>query len=196
MICLSGSAAYHLFGTANTNWTTALGTLDYVGITALIVGSFVPVLYYGFYEHVVYRRMYITSICALGTIILGLSVTPFFHDARYRVARTLTFVALGFTGFFPLLHLVVQHGLNELSMSVLIGCAVTGASYLMGTVFYISRFPESVAPGRFDFIMSSHNIWHLFVVLGGYVHYSFVMELWSERSGENLMVATVAVQSS
>lgn len=180
MVCLLGSAVYHLFGTANARWTGTLGTLDFVGITALIVGSFVPILYYGFYNETLYRTLYIGAMCALGGVLLVLAVTPLFHDERYRALRTFLFTGLGLSGVVPITHMLFHHDFNQLSVSVLCGTALTGGAYLFGTVFYLSRFPEVVAPGKFDFILSSHNIWHVMVVIAACVHYSFVLELWHE----------------
>ncbi|KAG8468053.1 hypothetical protein KFE25_007105 [Diacronema lutheri] len=182
MVCLAGSAVYHLFGTANARWAGLLGTLDFIGITALIVGSFVPILFYGFYEHRFLRTLYIALICALGGVLFVLALTPLFHLQRYRELRTMLFTGLGLSGVVPITHMLVYYDFNQLSRFVLVGTLLTGGAYLCGTAFYLSRFPEVLAPGRFDFALSSHNIWHVMVVLAASLHFSFVLELWQERS--------------
>lgn len=182
MACLAGSAIYHLFGTANSSWSTVLATLDFVGITALIVGSFVPILFYGFYEQRFFRTLYLSLICGLGGVLLVLALTPLFHLERYRELRTLLFASLGLSGAVPVLHMLFHNEFNELSRFVLLGTCLTGGAYLCGTAFYISRFPEVLAPGRFDLALSSHNIWHVAVVLAACLHYAFVLELWRECS--------------
>jgi adiponectin receptor len=53
----------------------------------------------------------------------------------------------------------------------LIYFALMGVSYLTGVAIYISRVPERFYPGKFDFIGSSHNIWHLFVLSAALFHY-------------------------
>lgn len=182
MVCLAGSAIYHLFGTANSRWAGVLGTLDFIGITALIVGSFVPILFYGFYEQPFFRTMYITLICSLGGVLFVLALTPLFHIERYRELRTLLFTGLGLSGVVPVLHMLYHYDFNQLSRFVLVGTLLTGGAYLCGTAFYISRFPEVMAPGRFDLVLSSHNIWHVLVVCAACMHYAFVLELWYECS--------------
>jgi Haemolysin-III related len=45
--------------------------------------------------------------------------------------------------------------------------------------------PEKWFPGRFDFWLHSHQIFHIFVVLGCYLHYLASLELvsWRDASG-------------
>jgi len=182
MICLFSSGVYHLFGTANARWAGVLGTLDFIGITALIVGSFVPILFYGFYEHILMRTLYISVMCVLGSVLFSLALTPLFHDQRYREVRSALFIGLALSGVVPITHMLFHYDFDQISRSVLAGSLFTGGAYLCGTVFYLSRFPERVAPGRFDLVLSSHNIWHMMVVVAACVHYAFVIELWHERS--------------
>ena len=41
------------------------------------------------------------------------------------------------------------------------------ASYLIGLTFYVSKFPERCSKsGKFDYLLSSHQIHHVFVVIG------------------------------
>ena len=48
-LCLSGSAVYHLFYCHSEHVADALIALDYAGISLLIGGSFIPLIYYQFY---------------------------------------------------------------------------------------------------------------------------------------------------
>jgi len=193
MVCLMGSAVYHLFGTANAAWTGMLGTLDFIGITALIVGSFVPVLYYGFYERPVVRGTYIGVMIALGSVLLGLCLTPMFHDERFRAVRTFLFTGLGLCGVVPITHMLIFYQWDGLSQLVVWGTAITGGAYLLGTGFYLTRFPEVLAPGKFDLVLSSHNIWHVCVVVAACAHYAFVLQLWAEKAH---IVGSLALNAS
>jgi predicted membrane channel-forming protein YqfA (hemolysin III family) len=40
-------------------------------------------------------------------------------------------------------------------------CAVSSACALLGSVLYYMHWPERLAPGRFDRLGSSHQVWHL-----------------------------------
>ena len=52
--------------------------------------------------------------------------------------------------------------------------------------FYAAQVPESlVAPewrSFFDLHLNSHNVWHVFVVLGALAHYRAALELWAAAS--------------
>ncbi len=51
--------------------------------------------------------------------------------------------------------------------------------YLIGFLFYYTRFPESKYPGRFDYYFHSHTIWHCFVSFGCYSWYCGLTHFYS-----------------
>lgn len=57
-LCLGMSATYHTISNHSQHVNRVGNQLDYVGIVCLIWGSFVPSIFYGFAEHVVYRWIY------------------------------------------------------------------------------------------------------------------------------------------
>jgi adiponectin receptor len=44
-------------------------------------------------------------------------------------------------------------------------------SYFVGFVFYYTMIPERWYPGRFDYFGNSHQMWHLAVTAGAFLHY-------------------------
>lgn len=58
LICLGVSAVYHTVSNHSPKVNRLVNQLDYVGIIALITGSFVPSIYYGFYCDQVLQRVY------------------------------------------------------------------------------------------------------------------------------------------
>ena len=56
--CLGMSATFHLIMNHSPQVARFGNQLDYVGIVALIVGSFVPSVYYGFYCEPIWQRIY------------------------------------------------------------------------------------------------------------------------------------------
>ena len=56
--CLGMSATYHLILNHSPQVARFGNQLDYVGIVALITGSFVPSVYYGFYNEPMLQRIY------------------------------------------------------------------------------------------------------------------------------------------
>lgn len=57
--CLSVSATFHLLMSHSPSICSFTNQLDYVGVAALITGSFVPSMYYGFFCDPLLRRSYL-----------------------------------------------------------------------------------------------------------------------------------------
>ena len=150
----------------------------------LICGSYVPVLQYGFHDAPVSRVAYTAALSLLGAAVFFLVRLEFFH--AWRRLRTAMFVALGAFGVVPITHLLFRHDFDAWSLSVVHGLAQMAVSYLVGALIYAAQVPESlVAPewrSFFDLHLNSHNVWHVFVVLGALAHYRAALELWAAAS--------------
>lgn len=62
--------------------------LDYCGIALLIMGSFVPWLYYGFYCHYEHKLVYLTVVLVLGVLSIIVSLYDKFSEPNLRPLRT------------------------------------------------------------------------------------------------------------
>ena len=60
---------------------------DYCGISLLIVGSFIPWLYYGFYCSFVAKVIYLTCVICLGSACMIVSLVDKFGEPEYRMLR-------------------------------------------------------------------------------------------------------------
>jgi adiponectin receptor len=69
--------------------------LDYSGISILIIGSFIPWLYYAFYCRVLAMSVYITIIVVMGIAAVVLSLWEKFAAPKYRPLRGGVFLAMG-----------------------------------------------------------------------------------------------------
>src|SRR2546430_862403 len=72
--------------------------LDYVGIALLIVGSFVPWIFYSFYCHFEPKLIYIILICVLGAAVVVVSLWDRFSAPKYRPLRAGIFLGLALSG--------------------------------------------------------------------------------------------------
>lgn len=61
--------------------------LDYCGIAMLIMGSFVPWLYYGFYCQFQPKLIYLSVVICLGISAIIVSLWDRFSEPRYRPLR-------------------------------------------------------------------------------------------------------------
>ena len=97
------------------------------------------------------------------------------HDRAWL--RVAFFIALGATGFAPVVQLCWTRGpawVAYFYAPVVKSLAV----YVAGAVIYAMRWPEKLLPGRFDYIGGSHNIWHIAVVAGIVFHYGAMYEMF------------------
>lgn len=83
--------------------------LDYTGITLLIVGSFIPWIYYGFHCRPQPMIIYLTMINVLGVAALVVSLWDRFAKPHFRPVRAIVFVAMGLSSKFLklLIHILI-----------------------------------------------------------------------------------------
>ncbi|KAK1994455.1 HlyIII-domain-containing protein [Colletotrichum falcatum] len=169
--CLGMSATYHALSNHSPEVAKWGNKLDYSGIVFLIVGSYVPALYYGFYCHPDLMRFYLSTICLLGLGCGAVSWIEFFRAPEWRTFRACMFVALGASGVVPVLHGAAVYGLAEMEARMSLSWVVLhGAMYILGAFVYALRWPERSRPRTFDIWGSSHQIFHFFVVAAAATH--------------------------
>jgi adiponectin receptor len=170
--CLAMSATYHTI--SNHSHAVAIwgNKLDYLGIVFLIWGSFIPVLYYAFsssHPHLLKTYASMITTLAAGTSIA--CVHPSFRSPALRPFRALMFAAMGLSGVVPVLHGINIFGVAHLRERIGLDWVVLqGVLYICGAGVYAARIPEKWAPGRCDIWGSSHQIFHVLVVLAAGCH--------------------------
>ncbi|KAJ2828740.1 hypothetical protein IWW50_001233 [Coemansia erecta] len=166
------STVYHTVTCHSHAVQRAYNKCDYVGIVFLIVGSCVPVFCYMFYCHPRLKLLYLALLFALGALTVTMVVAPRFAKPEFRPLRAATFVALGLSGVVPGLHAMALFGWEYTFNAVQLPCMLLmGGTYIAGAVIYGARIPERWWPGRFDYWLHSHQIFHVFVVAAAAVHY-------------------------
>jgi len=177
------SAVYHLCGTANERWHMWLGYWDFAGIVSLIVGSSTPVIHYGFGPTLhTHRQLYHVATFLFGMVVIVCSVTTWFNSDRWLWARVGVYIALAALGVLALFHALLLHDFSPPRVRLMKGVLQMGLTYLFGAAVYGLRLPESAFPKRFDYIGSSHQLWHACVVLAAYQHFTVVLQLWRSMS--------------
>ncbi|KAH9909215.1 hemolysin III family channel protein [Xylariomycetidae sp. FL2044] len=169
--CLGMSATYH----ALTNHSEAVARrgnkLDYTGIVLLIVGSYVPALYYGFSCHRRLMAAYLGAICVLGAACAVVSWVERFRTPAWRPYRAAVFVGLGASGVVPVAHALSLYGYRALDDRMGLGWVLLeGALYIFGAFLYAARWPERTSPGTYDIWGSSHQLFHVLIVLAAAAH--------------------------
>lgn len=92
------------------------------------------------------------------------------------------FVGLGLSGIIPTLHYVISEGFLKAATIGQIGWLMLMASlYITGAALYAARIPERFFPGKCDIWFHSHQLFHIFVVAGAFVHFHGVSNLQEFR---------------
>ncbi|XWS27241.1 hypothetical protein CRYUN_Cryun26dG0097800 [Craigia yunnanensis] len=170
MGCLVCSSVSHLFACHSRRFNLFFWRLDYAGISLMIVCSFFAPIYYAFFCHPYSRLFYLTSITVLGILAIITLLAPAFSAPQFRSLRASLFLTMGFSGMIPAAHAIALHW-GHPHIFVSLGYELAMAFlYAAGAAIYTSRIPERWKPGAFDIAGHSHQIFHVFVVLGALAH--------------------------
>jgi len=188
VFCLFSSAFFHTFNVHSKEVCLRCNAIDYAGIVVLIVGSFFPCIYYGFYCDPHLQTIYLLLIVHAGAGAAFIVLDPEYTKPTHRGARTKVFIALGLSAVIPVSHALIGHGyrklLHEMGFAWLL---LSAFLYISGAVLYAMRIPERLYPGKFDYFFASHQIFHVNVVLAALAHYACVLTAfnhWHSRAGE------------
>jgi predicted membrane channel-forming protein YqfA (hemolysin III family) len=100
----------------------------------------------------------------------------------------------------PVLHWVATNGgfTSPLVQIFVPRIAVMYLLAIIGGTFYLTQFPESHYPGRVNFVGSSHQWWHIFVVVGfWWTHHCSVIiyQYWKDNSCPNHLILSLPTVS-
>lgn len=179
MCCLAFSALSHLLACDSKRFNLFFWRLDYAGISLMKICSFYAPIYCVFFCNPYIKTFYLTTISVFGVLAIVTLLAPSLSSPRFRPFRASLFLSMGFSGVIPAVHALVSHW-DHPDVVVALGYELLMAIlYATGAIFYVTRVPERWKPGAFDITGHSHQIFHVFVVLGALAHTLatlFVME--------------------
>ncbi|KAJ2760660.1 hypothetical protein IWQ56_005434, partial [Coemansia nantahalensis] len=170
--CLAASVAFHTLACHSRRKHFQSLRCDFIGILVLIVGSFVPIGYYGFRNSPRILIGYTVAFVVVG--LAGIAVSAFCHVEEPRRAqwRPIIFICISGAGLVPTIHAAVLNGystaVDSMSLWYVLGMCLL---YFVGTVAYAFKLPERFRPGKHDVFLHSHQIFHVFVVVAALLHY-------------------------
>nr|CAD7441191.1 unnamed protein product [Timema bartmani] len=178
IVCLGMSSAFHTVHCHSECVGKLFSKLDYCGIAMLIMGSFVPWLYYGFYCHFQPKLIYLSVVTCLGVSSIVVSLWDRFSEPKYRALRAGVFMTFGLSGVVPAVHYAISEGwFNAISRASLGWLILMGGLYILGAMFYALR--RNCRLNRFClwFQFQSHQIFHVLVIAAAFVHYHGITEM-------------------
>ncbi|KAM3421498.1 hypothetical protein BST61_g1890 [Cercospora zeina] len=176
-VCLGMSATFHTISNHSAPVQKFGNRLDYMGIIFLIWGSFIPSIYYGFAREEALRKLYWSMITTIGAGTFIVVMHPKFRSSDWRPFRAVMFIMMGLSAVVPVLHGLKLYGLEQMQRQIgLSWLVLQGALYIIGAVIYAARVPERWKPGQFDLLGSSHQIFHVMVLLAAAAHLSGLLK--------------------
>lgn len=182
-MCMGFSCMFHTVLNHSPKMFKLFSRLDYSGISLLVVGSYVPWLYYAFFCNPVCYIVYTTVVCLIGGVGVVVSLWEKFDQPKYRTFRAGVFLTMGLSAVIPGVHYAVLYGWQialqraSLGWMILMGCI-----YVTGTMMYMLQIPERFCPGKFDLWFQSHQIFHVFILIAIFVHYHGISLLEFQHS--------------
>jgi adiponectin receptor len=161
------SATFHALSNHSPDVNSLWLRLDITGIVVLTIATFVPGVYYTFYCEPVLQKIYWAMIITLASGAAVVVLLPRFRSRQWREFRAGIFVTMGLSALIPIIHGIKLFGLKQThNQSGMYWFCLEGLFYGLGATFYAKRVPERWWPGAFDIWGSSHQVFHVFVLLG------------------------------
>jgi len=178
-ICLGLSATYHTFMNHSPGVSHLLLRVDFIGIVILTCGDFVSGIYVGFYCEPTLQRVYWAMIISLCTCCIVIVVSPRFQGKKYRTFRVIAFVGTALSAVAPIVHGCALFGFSQMmKQSGLPYYLAEGVLLGLGAMFYTTCIPEASKPGRYDILGSSHQLFHILVVMATVVQLIGIMQAY------------------
>ncbi|KAJ7069531.1 HlyIII-domain-containing protein [Mycena amicta] len=176
IFCLMTSATFHTVMCHSREVAAQCIALDYSGIIILTVGSFYPALHFGFFCHPHEKLFYLILLTSIGLGAAYTVLNPEYSKSTHRGTRTRVFIGLGLSGVIPTVHCIVREGLRAVLVDQGVRWIILSAFlYIGGGLLYANRIPERFAPGKFDYVLASHQIFHVCVLAAVCLHYTAVL---------------------
>ncbi|KAI8326486.1 HlyIII-domain-containing protein [Martensiomyces pterosporus] len=176
-VCFTLSTLFHLFSCHSHKHHVAWLKCDFVGILVLILGSFIPGLYYGYFESRGLMVLYMGLVFSLFIVGVAVSVSPHLQKPNLRWLRPVVFISISLSGAIPVAHHIIAHGLAASARSMgfyyMLGM---GGLYVAGTLLYAFNIPERWLPGLFDIVGNSHQLFHCLVFFAALTHYYGIVQ--------------------
>lgn len=175
--CMLCSGCFHCLKQHSEKYSNFWSKLDYLGIIILIACSMISLVYFGYFDHLAYFKFFVGLTCVLAILCSMVVMHEKFNVAKYRPLRAGFFATFGLSGIIPLatgFYIFGFHGvLQRINLTFVLWEALF---YIVGATLYGLRIPESILPGKFDLVGSSHQVFHCLVVAGSVCHLKAVIE--------------------
>jgi hemolysin III len=155
----SASATYHLYN-QNPKTLLRLRKWDHSAIYILIAGTYTPLcvnVFSGFWQWGLLIIIWAMAVIGIGVKLFIINAPRWVTAGAYLVMSW--FAIIG-----------IKEMLATLPLSTLFWLLLGGLFYTGGAIIYITKKMDFF-PGVFGF----HEVWHIFVMLGAFSHFVFIV---------------------
>ncbi|XP_012992400.1 progestin and adipoQ receptor family member 3a isoform X2 [Esox lucius] len=167
-LCLLCSVGFHLFCCHRSEKTGRRWmALDYAGIFIGTLGCYVPGVFHAFYCNNYWRQVYLVTVLAMILAVFFAQIHPHYLSKQWQHLRSVMFCSVAGYSVIPTLHWVWLNGgfSSELVQAFIPRVLGMYAIAALAFVFYVSKVPERYFPGQLNYLGSSHQVWHVLLVL-------------------------------
>lgn len=166
-VCMVMSSLYHIFSCRSEHTFNYFLSFDLLGIALSMLGIYMTGVYYAYWCNKTWQTFYLVTVCAFFVIAMLLQLPWLKVDDNVKM---LMFVLWAAYGIVPTAHWTVMMGGLDNPIVALLLPRVVMMYGIIGLAFfiYITRIPERFFTGKVDYIGSSHQWWHFFVVVALY----------------------------
>jgi adiponectin receptor len=187
LLMLSLSAVYHTFEPVNKSVYGIVLSCDLLGTALSIMGSIVYGIWIVLRCLPTYRNVYIALVlvsCS-GMIIVA-------TNASWRGNLMLVIPIFGIgtaSGLIPAIHFAALSGTKNFQGNVTLACVFIALGLMIvGISVFLSRYPEKRYPLKFDLVGSSHQLWHICVMISPYILYQGLVRALCNCTDENNII--------
>eukprot|EP01126_Amoeba_proteus_P005687 TRINITY_DN1193_c0_g2_i3.p1 TRINITY_DN1193_c0_g2~~TRINITY_DN1193_c0_g2_i3.p1 ORF type:complete len:291 (-),score=11.72 TRINITY_DN1193_c0_g2_i3:152-1024(-) len=172
------SALWHISrATKNRTLYVIMSRIDFFGIILVIIASNVPLISLGFYCNQFWFYFFSCVTCITAPFMMLIVFSDYL--AARQISRVIAFSA---SACIPITEVLILYYLEVEPFWFILRIVITPyAWYVLGIIFYVTRIPEYFSPGVFNIFGSSHQWWHLFVLIAQYTLFIGSMSLMNYR---------------
>ncbi|KAJ3190689.1 hypothetical protein HK101_008464 [Irineochytrium annulatum] len=154
------------------------GCLDYAGIS--ISNSIIAMTqcYFLYYCDLSVRNSWMVVLGIITLVGLLGPLFPFWWTEIFAKYRLTVFAVTALICYGPFIQFVATFGSKDIPTGLFMPATIAFIVIQVGgTLLYSYRLPERLFPGRFDYVFSSHNIWHVLSTVCAVLHAIVLFDL-------------------
>ncbi|XP_051955248.1 progestin and adipoQ receptor family member 3-like [Xyrauchen texanus] len=163
------SVSYHLFCCHRSEkishrWMA----LNYAGISVGFLGCYVSGVFYIFYCNNYWRQVYLVTVLAMMLAGFFAQIHPHYLTQKWQKLHSVILCAVAGYSLIPIFHWIWLSGgfssdiVQVSSPRILLGYMASAAAVLQ---LGLLRMRPRVSPGQLNYLGSSHQVWHILLVL-------------------------------